>query len=79
MSVIELRQYTLKPRQRDAPIALFEREFVERQEDLGMTLCGTFRDADDPDRFVWLRGARRQLQFDNERSVAICPRGRTRP
>lgn len=56
MSVIELRQYTLKPRQRDVLIGLFEREFIESQEDLGMTLYGTFRDADDPDRFVWLRG-----------------------
>lgn len=56
MSVVELRQYTLKPQQRDVLIALFEREFVESQEELDMKLFGTFRDADDPDRFVWLRG-----------------------
>jgi quinol monooxygenase YgiN len=54
--VLELRQYTLKPGRRDDLIALFEREFVESQEKEGMTVIGTFRDADDPDRFVWLRG-----------------------
>jgi quinol monooxygenase YgiN len=55
-AVIELRQYTLKPERRDALIALFEREFVESQEAAGMVLIGQFRDLDDPDRFVWLRG-----------------------
>jgi len=54
--VVELRQYTLKPGMRDVLIELFEREFVESQEALGMEIIGTFRDADDPDRFVWLRG-----------------------
>jgi hypothetical protein len=55
-SVLELRQYTLQPGRRDELIALFEREFVEPHEDAGMRLFGTFRDLDDPDRFVWLRG-----------------------
>src|SRR5829696_7935028 len=55
-SVLELRQYTLHPGKRDVLIELFEREFVESQEALGMQLVGQFRDADDPDRFVWLRG-----------------------
>ena len=54
--VLELRQYTLRPGQRDVLVELFEREFVESQEALGMTLVGQFRDLDDPDRFVWLRG-----------------------
>lgn len=54
--VVELRQYTLKPNRRDELIALFEREFIESQEALGMTLFGLFRDRDRPDRFVWLRG-----------------------
>ena len=54
--VLELRQYTLRPGQRDVLIDLFEREFIESQEVLGMTLFGQFRDLDDPDRFVWLRG-----------------------
>ncbi|SDY85111.1 NIPSNAP protein [Saccharopolyspora shandongensis] len=54
--VVELRQYMLKPGQRDVLIELFERELVEPQEALGMRIIGTFRDLDDPDRFVWLRG-----------------------
>jgi NIPSNAP len=54
--IVELRQYTLRPGQRDVLIELFDREFVESQEELGITLIGQFRDLDDPDRFVWLRG-----------------------
>ena len=54
--IVELRQYTLKPGRRDELIALFEREFVESQEETGMSILGTFRDHDRPDRFVWLRG-----------------------
>ncbi|WFP79412.1 NIPSNAP family protein [Mesorhizobium sp. WSM4906] len=54
--VVELRQYTLKPGQRETLIALFDREFVETQEATGMTIIGQFRDLDRPDMFVWLRG-----------------------
>src|SRR5262252_5190288 len=57
-SVLELRQYTLKPGQRDVLIDLFERHFVESQEAAGMTLVGQFRDRCRDDRFVWLRGFR---------------------
>ena len=56
LRVIELRQYTLRPGRRDELIDLFERQFIEPQEALGMRIVGTFRDLDDPDRFVWLRG-----------------------
>lgn len=54
--IVELRQYTLKPGQRDVLIDLFDREFVESQEAVGMKVIGQFRDLDDPNRFVWLRG-----------------------
>jgi quinol monooxygenase YgiN len=54
--IVELRQYTLRPGQRDVLIDLFEANFVESQEDTGMKVIGTFRDLDDPTRFVWLRG-----------------------
>jgi NIPSNAP len=54
--VVELRQYTLHPGQRDVLVDLFDREFVESQEAVGMELIGQFRDLDRPDRFVWLRG-----------------------
>ncbi|HET6971692.1 MAG TPA: NIPSNAP family protein [Phenylobacterium sp.] len=53
--VIELRQYKIVPGKRDAFVELFEREFVETQEALGMGLAGQFRDLDDPNRFVWIR------------------------
>lgn len=55
-AVVELRQYTLRPGRRDELIELFDREFVETQEATGMAVLGQFRDLDDPDRFVWLRG-----------------------
>src|SRR5438132_9839581 len=56
--IVELRQYTLHPGQRDILIDLFDREFVESQEALGMKIIGQFRDLDHPDHFVWLRGFR---------------------
>lgn len=54
--VVELRQYTLHPGQREVLIDLFEREFIETQEAVGATVIGQFRDLDAPDRYVWLRG-----------------------
>src|SRR5438876_11800509 len=56
--VVELRQYTLHPGMRDTLIELFDREFVESQEALGMKIIGQFRDADNPNRFVWFIGFR---------------------
>lgn len=57
-SVIELRQYTLHPGKRDVLIDLFDRYFVESQEAVGICVAGQFRDLDDDDRFVWVRGFR---------------------
>ncbi len=56
--IVELRQYTLHQGKRDTLIELFDREFVTGQEAVGMTIIGQFRDLDDPNRFVWLRGFR---------------------
>lgn len=56
LDVVELRQYTLHPHKRDVLIDLFDREFLETQDAVGMPVLGQFRDLDDPDRFVWLRG-----------------------
>lgn len=53
--ILELRRYTLHPGRRDDLITLFDREFVESQEAVGMRVVGQFRDRDDPERFVWLR------------------------
>lgn len=54
--VVELRQYTLHPGRRDALIDVFDRHFVESQEETGMKIIGQFRDLDRPDHFVWMRG-----------------------
>jgi len=55
-AVVELRQYTLHPGQRDVLISLFESKFVDPLEEAGMTVMGQFHDLDRPDRFVWMRG-----------------------
>jgi hypothetical protein len=55
-AIVELRRYALRPRARETLIELFDRELVESQEELGMRLLGQFRDLDDADSFVWLRG-----------------------
>jgi hypothetical protein len=55
-AVLDLRQYTLYDGRRDDLISLFDREFVEGQETYGMHVCGQFRDLDDENQFVWLRG-----------------------
>ncbi|RCW84567.1 NIPSNAP family protein [Phyllobacterium bourgognense] len=54
--VMELRRYTLHPGRRDDLISLFNTHFLESQELCGMKIIGQFRDLDDPDAFVWLRG-----------------------
>ncbi len=54
--IVELRRYTLRPGRRDELIGLFDQQFVESQEELGMAVLGQFRDLDRPDSFVWLRG-----------------------
>lgn len=54
--IVELRRYTLHPGRREDLIELFDREFVESQEAVGIQVIGQFYDLDDPDQFVWLRG-----------------------
>lgn len=54
--ILELRRYTLHAGRRDELVELFEREFVETQEAVGIQVIGQFYDLDDPDQFVWLRG-----------------------
>lgn len=54
--IVDLRQYTPYPGARDELIRLFDSEFVETQEAVGMRIIGQFRDLADPNRFVWMRG-----------------------
>jgi quinol monooxygenase YgiN len=56
LGVFELRQYTLKGGTRAAFTSLFVREFVTTQNVVGCHVRAVFRDLDDPDRFVWMRG-----------------------
>ena len=46
----------MKPGRRDDLIALFEEHFIERQEAEGMRIIGQFRNRNNPDQFVWMRG-----------------------
>src|ERR1035438_473225 len=55
-SVVELRQYTLRRSQRETLISMFENRFQDSLNATGSHVIGTFRDLDDPDRFVWMRG-----------------------
>ncbi len=54
--ILEIRQYTLTPGSFQQFVTLFETNFVETQEADGMTIIGTFRVLDDPNRFFWIRG-----------------------
>lgn len=54
--VIELRRYRLHPGQRETLITLFEREFIDSQQAVGLQVLGIFREPAQPDHFVWLRG-----------------------
>ena len=54
--ILELRQYATYPGKRDVLIALFEKFFIEKHEELGAELVGLFRELNHPDLYVWLRG-----------------------
>ena len=54
--IVELRQYDLVPGMRDTLIDVFDRHLIEGQEAEEMVIIGQFRDLDNPDSFVWLRG-----------------------
>lgn len=55
-TVIELRRYLMRPGRRDDLVALFEREFIETQEAVGLQVLGIFTEPTEPNRFTWLRG-----------------------
>jgi len=54
--IVELRRYTLHPGARDTLIEIFEQHFIAGQEAEGIALLGRYRDLDNPDLFVWVRG-----------------------
>jgi hypothetical protein len=53
--IVDLRDYTLLPDKRAGLVERFETLFMTEQERLGARMLGSFLDADDPNRFVWLR------------------------
>jgi hypothetical protein len=53
--IIDIRDYRLVPGTRDRLIERCETLLFDEQERLGAKFLGGFRDADDPDRFVFLR------------------------
>lgn len=56
MGLFELRRYVMAPGGADRLAALFRKALARGQTGLGMALWGPYRDLDDPEAFVWLRG-----------------------
>ena len=54
--IVDLRMYTHQPNKRDDFIQLFEDQFIESQETVGIEIIGRFYDLDDPNRCIWMRG-----------------------
>ena len=55
MAFFELRQYRMRPGQRDAWRKLMDEELVPFQMSKGMVISGMFFGEEDRDLFVWLR------------------------
>ncbi|MBX3081585.1 MAG: NIPSNAP family protein [Anaerolineae bacterium] len=56
ITVLELRNYLLKPDALEHFIDYFEAHFIASQQAVGMSVLGQFRAIAYPDHFVWLRG-----------------------
>jgi hypothetical protein len=55
-ALLELRSYLCAPGRREALIEMFEQRFLDAYVDGGTAIVGCWRDLDDADRWVWLRG-----------------------
>ena|ERR1051326_4606044 len=65
----ELRQYRLRPGQRDAWIEFTEQKMIPFQQSKGMVIIGSFVGEEDKDLYVWIRrfeseAEREQLYHD---------------
>jgi antibiotic biosynthesis monooxygenase (ABM) superfamily enzyme len=58
--IFELRQYRLKPGQRERWVKWMEEKIIPYQVALGVVIVGSFIAEEDPDVYVWIR------RFDNE-------------
>jgi len=54
-SLFELRAYATRRDRRDVLVGMFEDLFLDAYEAAGARVLGTFRDLDEPDRWVWMR------------------------
>lgn len=55
MAFFELRQYRMRPGQRDAWVKMMEEEIIPFQVSKGMVISGSFVGEEDKDLYVWLR------------------------
>lgn len=55
LRLLELRSYAMARGQRDALNTMFEQHFLDAYEAAGARILGVFFDADDRDRWVWIR------------------------
>ena len=53
--IFELRQYRLKPGQRERWVKWMEERIIPYQVSLGVVVLGSFVAEDDPDLYVWIR------------------------
>jgi hypothetical protein len=60
VTFFELRQYRMRPGQREAWVKCMEEEIIPFQVSKGMVICGSFVGEEDPDLYVWIR------RFDSE-------------
>jgi NIPSNAP len=58
--IFELRQYRLKPGQRERWVKWMEEKIIPYQVALGVVIIGSFIAEEDPDLYVWIR------RFDSE-------------
>lgn len=56
LKVLELRNYLIKPGERDRFIKYFENHFIDSQIELGSYPIGQFTVEGEPDKFFWIRG-----------------------
>lgn len=55
LRLLELRSYAMANGQRDALNTMFEEHFLDAYEAAGARILGVFFDAENPDRWVWIR------------------------
>jgi hypothetical protein len=75
MAFFELRQYRLRPGQREAWLTFMEEEIVPFQISKGMVIAGMFCGEEDKDLFVWLR--RFESEEERERLYAAVYQSET--